>query len=72
MRENDRRENEPREFNIKKKVLRYENWERLYGTNVNHLDNNKNSHDYFYNSSVSVLSLYIIILYHYIIIILYH
>lgn len=38
MDENDGMENEPREFNIKKRDLPYENWERLYGTNVNHLE----------------------------------
>lgn len=38
IRENDRRENEPREFNTTKRDLPYENWEKLYGTNVNRLE----------------------------------
>lgn len=38
MRENDRRENEPCEFNTTKRDVRYENWEKLYGTNVNRLE----------------------------------
>lgn len=38
MRENDRTENKPREFNTTKRDLLYENWEKLYGNNVNRLE----------------------------------
>lgn len=38
MRENDRTENERREFNTTKRDVRYENWEKFYGTNVNRLE----------------------------------